>query len=575
MTDKTQQTVKLSRSVSVPHYYSGHKYFNAPADVTQRHSLTEFGGYTHDDKYGSFSSNRKHFQNKLSKSSSNLGKHSYHSSSTTMSTVSEPTYYVQHSNLAESDEDEDADADDNDEDLSWYDSHSRDIEVHETASNCSFSSTTLTPSNSSAAVCQTPTTRSQVMRHIKRDNYESSHHPLLGMSLVTLSALLYAALNLSVKLLMDETPWQELMFIRMFITWLATMVWILISYKGKLNLCGPRRSRCLLTLRAIFLWGAMFTCWWSFMFLPVGDGTTLQQSFPVWVSLFAHFVWRNDTGDSHNGSQRLDLFGWVCVLAGLAGTVFVAQPSFIFGETAGNRSSHRDFGILIGMVSAVCSGAQYVIVNYTKKDCHWLQVEQMTAGLSTFVLCPLGAVAFALYHVEMNGGQFAIPWQSLSAQRWIEEIALGLLGFCALALLTRGSQLDAPARTAICLYLQIPFVYIGQSLIRRALPDVWVFIGIALVLSSVIIPAARKLREANQQKRLKQEQKKKQHRHRLHHTFVEGETTFEGERDTETKPLLSAEHEMYGGHRVRVDGVTVEWSSQDESIDDDGYYGLN
>ena len=43
------------------------------------------------------------------------------------------------------------------------------------------------------------------------------------------------------------------------------------------------------------------------------------MSFPVWVSIFAHFLWRNDGGDGHNSSQRLDLFGWICVLAGLLG----------------------------------------------------------------------------------------------------------------------------------------------------------------------------------------------------------------------------------------------------------------
>ena len=111
---------------------------------------------------------------------------------------------------------------------------------------------------------------SSIDEQIIRENREDSHHPLLGMILVTLSALLYAALNLSVKALMYETPWQELMFIRMSITWSATMVWILAQYRGKLKFCGPSHQRIWLLVRGAFLWGAMFTCWWSFEFLPVG-----------------------------------------------------------------------------------------------------------------------------------------------------------------------------------------------------------------------------------------------------------------------------------------------------------------
>eukprot|EP01084_Bolivina_argentea_P139971 246191_1 len=349
-----------------------------------------------------------------------------------------------------------------------------------------------------------PETSSDIIEQIRHSNDENAHHPLLGMGLVTLAAICYSILNLSVKALMHETPWQEIMFIRMTITWIATMTWIIVKYKCKLNLCGPLNKRILLIIRAIFLWGAMFTCWWSFEFLPVGDATTLQMSFPVWVSIFAHFVWKNDQ------SQRLDKIGWIFILCGLTGVIFVAQPSFIFGfhtHHDNELSNYRDTGIIIGICSAICAAIQYIIVNYTKTNVHWLQVEQLTAGLSTFILCPIGAIAFALYDYFHNGGIFIIKWSNLSLMRWLEEIALGLLGFCALALLTRGSQLDKPSRTAICLYLKIPFVYIGQSvLLTHSIPNVYVFIGIFLVICSVIIPAIRKGRNVRKTEKYIQHQ---------------------------------------------------------------------
>jgi len=237
----------------------------------------------------------------------------------------------------------------------------------------------------------------------------------------------------------------------------------------------------------------------------------------------------------------------------------VAQPSFIFGTSSGEDTSRRDIGIIIGICSAICAGAQYVIVNYTKKNCHWLQVEQVTAALSTFILCPLGFVAFALANWQ-SSGHFTIGWMQLDAARWAEEIACGLLGFFALALLTRGSQLDAPARTAICLYLEIPFVYIGQSFMDHAIPNVYVWVGIVLVLASVIIPAVRKMRRAVAQKEIAEKL-----RQRLD---MDGD---------ETMPLIedAAAHQH---HAPSVGtGVTVEWSSEDsdEDIDVDGIYNKN
>lgn len=96
------------------------------------------------------------------------------------------------------------------------------------------------------------------------------------------------------------------------------------------------------------------------------------------------------------------------------GIAFVAQPTFIFGATEEDDVSHRDIGIVIALGSAVCAGAQYVIVNYTKKDCHWLQVEQVTSALSTFILCPLAALCFSLYFYGKTG-EFKLEFVTLSA----------------------------------------------------------------------------------------------------------------------------------------------------------------
>jgi len=159
----------------------------------------------------------------------------------------------------------------------------------------------------------------------------------------------------------------------------------------------------------------------------------------------------------------------------------------------------------------------------------------------------LGAVAFGFYYYDNNAG-FHIEWEYLNAVRWSEEVGLGLLGFAALALLTRGSQLDAPARTAICLYLEIPFVYIGQCVMTQSFPDIYVFVGIFLVLCSVIIPAVRKLRRANQQRKILNAKT----RHRPNHK--ERRKYSEDSNYSETMPLIG-----------RPNGVTVDWSTEEES----------
>ena len=254
-------TTRRPRSTST--YYSGHKYYN-PSTQTP-----------HIDKYGSFQNNRKHFRNKRTKSldtlSHSLSSSSSHPQGTPYSEFTPNPFYnlLSSSSLSSSiisldpndfyiNSKDDISVESNHSDS---DSHHDGVALIDSSSNCSFG----TIDSSKNAL-----TASSIMDAIMSDNEYGAHHPLLGMTLVTLSAIGYALLNLSVKLLMYETPWTELMFIRMAITWICTTLWILVQYRGKLSLFGPKHQRFLLLLRAFFLWGAMFTCWWSFEFLPVG-----------------------------------------------------------------------------------------------------------------------------------------------------------------------------------------------------------------------------------------------------------------------------------------------------------------
>ena len=106
-------------------------------------------------------------------------------------------------------------------------------------------------------------------------------HPLLGMIFVVIAALLYATLNLSVKTLMYETPWQELMFVRMALTWIITTIWMVVQFRGGMSFFGPdnKRIRMLMLVRALCLWGAVLSCWWSFEFLPVGSWLILSAFY--------------------------------------------------------------------------------------------------------------------------------------------------------------------------------------------------------------------------------------------------------------------------------------------------------
>lgn len=95
----------------------------------------------------------------------------------------------------------------------------------------------------------------------------------------------------------------------------------------------------------------------------------------------------------------------------------MGKPSFIFGGINEEDTAHYNIavGVCLGLVSAICAAAQYTIVNYIKDDCHWLQIEHTSAALSTFILCPVGVLAFSIYDYQVNGHVFSIKFDNLTA----------------------------------------------------------------------------------------------------------------------------------------------------------------
>ena len=188
----------------------------------------------------------------------------------------------------------------------------------------------------------------------------------------------------------------------------------------------------------------------------------------------------------------------------------MGHPAFVFSPslaTSSGSGQELGLGIVLGLGSAMMAAAQFVMVGAMKRDCHWLQVEQATASLSVLVFCPLAAATLALFG-GIRISDSLLDLDALPPQRVLGEVVLGVLGFVASALLTRAAQLGSPSRCAICLYLEVPFVYVGQiygaedtsSGARKGfVPGPVVFLGMFLVSCAVLahIMRAKKAAEGS------------------------------------------------------------------------------
>lgn len=180
----------------------------------------------------------------------------------------------------------------------------------------------------------------------------------------------------------------------------------------------------------------------------------------------------------------------------LLGVVFIAHPSFIFGEVgedAGDVHADKAGAVddvthaqrLVALAFSImgifgASGA-YTVIRVIGDRAHAL------ISVNYFALMATIGSAGALILVPGIG--FTMPHGS---REWVLISVLGVLGFVLQFLLTAGLQLDKSSKATSMLYLQVIFALSFDFGIWGVLPSGWSLFGGSIVIASTLWSALQK-----------------------------------------------------------------------------------
>ncbi|KAH8778841.1 hypothetical protein F5883DRAFT_543048 [Diaporthe sp. PMI_573] len=318
--------------------------------------------------------------------------------------------------------------------------------------------------------------------------------------LVVTSSLFSSAMALFTKLLElgdDGMDAFQILFIRMGVTtlWCTS----LLCWKGKPeSLIGPKEVRGLLLLRGISGFFGIVGIWSAIKFLSLADASVVTFLTPSIVGFHSAIFLRQP----YTRKEQL------ASLVALAGVVFIARPSFLFGKlspsspsspapgvadgghTAAQYSAegtenaaHRLTGILFALLSAFGGAGAFIAIRAIGDRCQVLTTTNFFAACCTLISAAALTIA-PLVGYDQPHIRFGLPHDD---RQWFLVSMITVCGFLAQWFLTAGLGSEnrshkAPAMVYTGMLWTAGFdrFFLGQSMYWSSL------LGCALIVGSAV-----------------------------------------------------------------------------------------
>ncbi|WP_331774539.1 DMT family transporter [Sulfurospirillum sp. 1612] len=272
-----------------------------------------------------------------------------------------------------------------------------------------------------------------------------------GILFMILSALLGALNGAVAKILTISMDPIEIVFYRN----LLGIVIILYSFK-KVPVSINTSKLHLLFLRGLFGTLAMLLFFYTIATIPLGEAVILNKTSPFFVTILAYYLMKESI------SSRT----FFALIIGFSGVLFIIKP---FGI---ELSVDHIFGVLGGFFAA----AAYATIKRIKDiyDARVIMLSFMGIG----VIIPLLLFLLTPYV------DFKIHTNPLI---WILLAFMAVLSTASQWFLTRAYSLSPASIIGVISYTSIPFAIGFGVLLGDLLPDMYTFIGIALIILGGIL----------------------------------------------------------------------------------------
>ncbi|CAG8982321.1 hypothetical protein HYALB_00005322 [Hymenoscyphus albidus] len=315
-----------------------------------------------------------------------------------------------------------------------------------------------------------------------QSSWKSTWQNNKGVFLILLSVLTGASMDAMARFLQQgghSMNTHQVIFARMSATVILCTIYMWYKKTPDFPLGRPE-VRGWLILRACFGYFGLWCLYYSVHYLPISESIVIRFLVPLCTAWACSIFLKQP----FTSKEQL------AALIALVGVVFIAHPSFIFGDVEANVGDvHSDkagvvddvtpeqrlIALAFSMMGIVGASGAYTTIRIIGDRAHAL-----ISVLYFAVLATVGSTGALLL---VPGIGFSMP---KGPREWVLLSLLGVLGFVLQFLLTAGLQLDKSSKATNMLYMQVIFALALDFAIWGVLPSGWSFFGGAIVIASTL-----------------------------------------------------------------------------------------
>ena len=270
---------------------------------------------------------------------------------------------------------------------------------------------------------------------------------LKGIISIMISAAGFAGMSFFVKL-SGKVPVIEK---AMFRNAVALVVAYIIMRREGVSFYVEKKNRLPLFLRCFFGTAGLICNFWAIGYLKLGDSSILQKMAPFFSIVMSIFILQ----------EKPNLTSIVSVLVALVGAAFVVKPG----------QGLPGLPALVGLLGGFCAGTAFTFVR--KLGTHGVRGAQIVfyfSFISSIALLPICLLQF----------------RPLSAEQLLFLTGAGLCAAVGQIFVTKAYSYAPAKEISVFDYSQVIFSAILGFVILGELPDIYSFIGYALIFSMAI-----------------------------------------------------------------------------------------
>lgn len=260
-----------------------------------------------------------------------------------------------------------------------------------------------------------------------------------------LSTLAFSLANVFVKQV-SHIPAMEVVFFR---TTIASTFCIIGLYRANADWRGSNRT--LLLLRGIFGTTALFLFFLTLQNIPLASAMTIQYLSPIFTSIIAIFIL----------SEKVRCMQWIFYALAFSGVLLIEQFD--------TRVSM--FYLVIGIISAICSGIAYNLVRSLRGKEHPLTV----------------VLHFQLVGVIVGTISLFFEWRTPTGWDWLYLFLVGVFSQLGQVFLTNALQKERVAGVAIINYTGLVYAVAIGWFVFGEMQTVTSMFGMLLVVFGVLL----------------------------------------------------------------------------------------